>query len=204
MTSRAAVRSALRTRPIVSFEDFLELTMDQHAEWVEGEIVPMAAVNVEHSQITMFLARLLGDFVERHDLGLMFADPFVMRSGAELPGRAPDLLFVAKAHAGRLRKTYLDGPADLTVEVVSPGSRTRDRVHKLAEYEAGGVPEYWVIDPDRRWAAFYLRDDGGRYQAQDPGDGIIRSDVLPGFWIRRGWVWDRPAVSDALAEIEGR
>jgi Uma2 family endonuclease len=87
------------------------------------------------------------------------------------------------------------------VEVVSKGSRTRDRVHKLAEYEAGGVPDYWVIDPDQRWAAFYALGKDGRYKAQAPADGLIRSTSLPGFWIREQWVWDRPAVSDALAEI---
>ncbi|HSE46273.1 MAG TPA: Uma2 family endonuclease [Gemmatimonadales bacterium] len=201
MTSRAAVRNAFKPKPTVSFEEFLELTTDQHAEWVEGEILPMAAVSIEHTQITAFLLALIRAYVEEHDLGMVAFDPFVMKTGPDLPARAPDIMFIAKANLGRLRDMYLEGPADLVVEVVSRGSRTRDRVHKFAEYETGGVAEYWVVDPKRRWAAFYLRDAEGRYRAQEPTDGKIQSDVLPRFWIRREWIWERPRVAEALAEI---
>ena len=204
MSARAAARSSLKERPKFTFEEFLELTMDEHAEWVEGEIVPMAAVTIEHAQITTFLMRLISEFVERHTLGTVVSDPFVMRTGPELPGRAPDIMFISTASASRIRRTYLEGPADLVIEVVSPGSRTRDRVHKLAEYEAGGVPEYWVIDPERQWAAFYLLTAEGRYEAQERPDGTILSEVLPGFWIRREWIWERPTVVAALAEIGRR
>ena len=204
MSARTAARSSLKERPKFTFEEFLELTMDQHAEWVEGEIVPMAAVTIEHAQITTFLMTLLNLYVGEHALGQVVFDPFVMRTGPELPGRAPDIMFISNASAPRIRRTHLEGPADLVVEVVSPGSRTRDRVHKLAEYEAGGVPEYWVIDPERQWAAFYLRTAEGRYETQEPADGVIRSDVLRGFWIRRDWIWERPPVAAALAEVEGR
>jgi Uma2 family endonuclease len=47
-------------------------------------------------------------------------------------------------------------PADLAVEIVPTESRLRDRGQKLAEYEMGGVREYWIIDPERRQAAFYV------------------------------------------------
>lgn len=79
-------------------------------------------------------------------------------------GREPDLLFVAQEHLDRLQETYLDGPANLVVEVVSPESLARDRGAKFVEYEAGGVPEYWLLDPLRRWAEFYCLGEDGRYR----------------------------------------
>lgn len=55
--------------------------------------------------------------------------------------------FVASEHLDRLKETYLDGPADLVVGIVSPDSVGRDRGEKFYEYAQGGVPEYWLIDP---------------------------------------------------------
>lgn len=46
-----------------------------------------------------------------------------------------------------MKETYLDGPADLVVGIVSPDSVGRDRGEKFYEYAQGGVPEYWLIDP---------------------------------------------------------
>ncbi len=48
-------------------------------------------------------------------------------------------------------------PPRLGVEVVSPGAiaRTRDYERKRAQYEAIGIPAYWIIDPEQQ-AAFFL------------------------------------------------
>jgi len=100
---------------------------------------------------------------------------------------------VAKKTLKRLKQTYLDGPADLVVEIVSPDSRLRDRGEKLAEYEAGGVREYWVLDPIDRRGDFYVRAADGRYERKRPNDqGIYRSHVIDGFWLRERWLWKDP------------
>jgi Uma2 family endonuclease len=79
------------------------------------------------------------------------------------------------------------------VEIVSPESRTRDRKKKFAEYEQGGVREYWVIDYLRNEALFYLLDEGGSYHAAPiDEDGIFRSRVLEGLWLRVDWLWQEP------------
>ena len=41
------------------------------------------------------------------------------------------MLFLAKEHGDRLKDTYLDGPSDLVVEIVSPDSIGRDRGEKF-------------------------------------------------------------------------
>lgn len=35
---------------------------------------------------------------------------------------------------------------ELVVEIVSPDSRTADRVVKPAKYASGGIPEYWRVE----------------------------------------------------------
>ena len=59
-------------------------------------------------------------------------------------------------------RPYLDGPADLAIEIISPESEARDLVDKLNEYEAAKIPEYWVIDWMRRNALFFLLGEDGR------------------------------------------
>jgi len=134
----------LATRPAppgkITYEEFLDWAdEDMFAEWVDGEVVWISPITEEHDSLIAFLHPLLRIVVEVRGLGRVFSDPFQMKTGPDLPGRAPDLMFVAPANLGRLRRTCLEGPADLVVEIVSPESRQRDSVEKLGEYEQGGV-----------------------------------------------------------------
>ena len=101
-----------------------------------------------------------------------------------------------------MRKTYLAGPADLVVEVISPGSRGLDRGDKLYEYEKGGVTEYWLLDPERKKAEFYVRGRDGSYTLAEFAEGIFRSSVIKGLWLRVEWLWQRPLpIYAALHEV---
>jgi Uma2 family endonuclease len=181
----------------VTFEEFLAWAdEDTWAEWVDGEVVPMAPSNIEHLDLVGFLYELIGGYVRARQLGRVFVAGLLMRLAARPSGREPDVTFVSAAHADRVKATYLDGPADLVVEVVSPESAARDRGEKLLEYEAAGIPEYWLVDPLRRDARFYQLGEGGRYHpAPLDADGWYRSAILPGFRLRAAWLWQRPLPS---------
>lgn len=187
----------------MTYEEFLEWAdEDTYAEWVNGEVQFMSPVSQEHSDLGMFLKPLMRTLVEERDLGAIYDDPFQMKPGQDLPGRSPDILFVSKRNLGRLRKNYLDGPADLVVEIISPGSRRTDRVDKFHEYEKAGIPEYWIFDPDRRTSEFYRLRNGVYEPVLIDEDGIFRSEALPGFWIKVEWLWEgtRPRLLDVLKE----
>ena len=69
----------------------------------------------------------------------------------------------------------------------------RDRGAKYGEYEAGGVREYWVPDPDSRRTDFFVLSDDGRYQRAHPdADGKYQSAVLPCFRVNIHWLWQTP------------
>ena len=185
----------------MTYEEFLAWAdEDVLAEWVDGEIVMTSPASNLHQDLARFLTAVFSVFVEAHALGVIRPAPFQMKLAQ---GREPDLLFVAAEHQDRLRSSYLDGPADTVVEIVSPESVGRDRGEKFTEYEAGGVPEYWLLDPQRRWAEFYHLE-GERYRLAFAGaEGEYRSAVLPGFWLRVEWLWQQPLrpVLDVLREL---
>ncbi len=186
----------------VSYEAFLDwLDEDTRAEWVHGEIIVMSPASNRHQQIAGFLVAVLGIYVEERELGQVLCAPFQMKMEH---GREPDVLFVAEAHRDRLRETYLKGPADLVVEIVSPESGPRDRGEKFYEYEAGGVPEYWLVDPAREQLEVYRLAEGRYHSIRPEEEDVYRSEVVPGFWLRAGWLWQQPLpkVLDVLRRWE--
>ena len=167
-----AIRQRTPPEPPVSFEGFLGwCDEDTRAEWVQGEVCVMSPVSDRHQDICDFLTAVVRIFAEVKGLGWVRSAPFVMRLGEGVSGREPDLMFVASAHLGRLRETYLDGPVDLVVEVVSGESIGRDRGEKFVEYEQAGLLEYWLIDPIRRQGEFYRIGEDGRYRLVTPEGG---------------------------------
>jgi len=187
----------------VTYEEFLAWAdEDTLAEWVDGEVVMYTPASDRHQDISGFLESVLRSFVEVHRLGIVRGAPFQMKLER---GREPDLLFVASEHLDCLREAYLDGPADLVVEIISPDSVERDRGEKFYEYARGGVPEYWLIDPQMEWAGFYhLKEE--RYRVAFSGkEGEYHALALPGFWLRVEWLWQEPlpAIEDVLLEVSG-
>ncbi|HSZ58032.1 MAG TPA: Uma2 family endonuclease [Tepidisphaeraceae bacterium] len=182
----------------LSYEEFLEWDGEnQHVEWVDGKAVEMAPVGDLEQDLKGFLLSVMRTFVNYYDLGVVRDDPFQMKTGPDLPGRAPDIMFVAKANSSRIRKSHLDGPADLVVEISAPGSRRVDRHDKFSEYEQGGVQEYWLLDAQRRRAEFYHRGIDAKFHllaAKD--DGTFHSIMIAGLWIRLEWLWQKPLPSE--------
>ncbi|MGQ9627843.1 MAG: Uma2 family endonuclease [Anaerolineae bacterium] len=203
------VEETVKEKPAkkMTFEEFLDwCDEDTLAEWVDGEVIMYSPAARKHQDIVGFLFELLNSYVSLRGLGQVLLSPFIMRLETRPSGREPDLLFIAKENLARLKETYLNGPADLVVEVTSEESASRDRGEKFYEYEAAGVKEYWLLDPERERAEFYQLDEKRRFKALFPDEeGIYRSGVLPGFWMRVSWLWEStlPSTIRVLAEIAG-
>jgi Uma2 family endonuclease len=175
---------------------------DTLAEWVDGEVIMASPASNQHQDLVRFLTTVLGIFAEQRNLGIVRPAPFQIKLEH---GREPDVLFVCRANLARLKETWLDGPADLAIEIVSPESVGRDRGEKFYEYARGGVPEYWLLDPGEKWAEFYQLQEGRYYPIFSGRAGRYDSGALPGFWLRVEWLWQQPLPSPlrVLAEIVG-
>jgi Uma2 family endonuclease len=90
---------------MMSYEEFLTIEGEnQHLEWVNGRVITMAPISFEHQDVGTFLVGVLREYVETKKLGKVLYEPFQMKTGPDLPGRSPDILFVAIAHLKRLKK----------------------------------------------------------------------------------------------------
>lgn len=191
----------------MSFQEYLQWEYEGGlTEWVDGEVFVYMTANDNHQRILNFLAALLGGWAELTGAGRVTTAPYPIQSRSGGPGREPDLIFVKREHAARFAPQHLIGPPDLAVEIVSPDSVARDRVTKLREYAQAGIPEYWVIDarPDHEQVDVYMLAADGAYAAVEVADGVLRSGVLEGFWLRYEWLWSpEPKPLAALREIMG-
>lgn len=192
----------------MTFEEFLAFDYEHGlAEWVNGEVFCYMSATELHQRVAEFLLSLLRLFVRTNALGRVIGAPYLMRPVPGGNGREPDVMFIATANLARLGEKYLDGPADLVVEMISDDSVARDRDDKFSEYQGAGVREYWIIDPrpKRRRADFYVLSERGRFQPVPiPDDNRYRSTVLPGFWLDVAWLWQEdPDELAALTEIVG-
>src|ERR1700741_5148372 len=113
----------------MSFEDFLSTYDGVHAEWVDGTAFLMSPGNTPQSRLTRFLGAVIQIWAEEHELGEAFIAPLSVKM--ETSAREPDVFFFRREHLDRVHKTFVDGPPDLVIEIISRDTRGVDRGEKF-------------------------------------------------------------------------
>jgi Uma2 family endonuclease len=138
----------------VTFDDFVAWYPDNSShryELYNGVIVEMPNPTGEHSDITGFTAAELNFEIRRLQLPYSIPGDYLLKPVRHESGYKPDVIVVD-------RSTLIDEPRwkkesvitmgrsiRLAVEVVSTNWRD-DYGYKLIDYEAMGIPEYWIVD----------------------------------------------------------
>lgn len=171
------------TKPITADELYAMGDIGR-CELIYGELVMMSPAGPQHGAVAARIGRILGEFVDDHDLGITFAAEtgFIIEHPDLV--RAPDASFVRKERvaAGLPARGYFDGVPDLAVEVVSPTESKRDVAEKVNMWLAAGTTSCWVADPDSRTVTIHRT-------AQPPvtlsGDDVLAGEpTLPGFSVK--------------------
>jgi Uma2 family endonuclease len=186
----------------VSADEYMERYAAHFYEWVKGFVIKMSPVALKHAAIDDYLGDLLKAYFALNPIGQVIGAPFVMRVDSTDSRREPDLQVILTSNPGELTETYMHGPADICIEIVSTESVARDYGEKFEEYEAGGVREYWILDPIRTQTLFYRLDENGVYRQVLPdAEGNYRTPLLPGLVLHVPTLWD-DALPDIVAIVE--
>lgn len=199
-------RPAGLAEDLMTFEDFCAVVPDgQKADLLDGVIYMASPDSRRANRITSLLTTLLETFTSARGIGgEVFVNRFAFQLD-EINGPEPDVAWVAKDRLHLIGEGRMQAGPDLTVEVVSRDSRTRDWVDKRLKYESAGVREYWIIDPIQRRVEF-LRLQGGRYEVVPLEENrIFRSEVVGGFWLNIDWLltFPLPNAYHCLQEVLG-
>lgn len=167
---------------------------DTRAEYLDGEVIMHSPAGTVHEDEVTWLATILRLFVDRDKLGRLFGSNTQIRLAAA-KRRLADLCFVAQNRLDIVHPTYIDGAPDLIVEFVSHESTVRDWHDKYLQYQSSGVKEYWVIDEQLKRMDLHKLNQQGKLVVAEEESGKLFSTVLPGFWVKPEWFWQRPLPS---------
>jgi Uma2 family endonuclease len=177
--------------PPLSFLEFLETYPEDgnRYELINGERVQLMATRA-HDDVADFIYDAFRDQVRAEQLNYKisrFASVKTRRDDGLVQGRTPDVSVIDQMVWTAAPKAYaaLEEPIQLAVEVSSTNWRD-DYLYKLAEYEALGIIEYWIVDYLAVGAMRYIGSpktptvsvytlENGEYQLRQfrGGDGIV-------------------------------
>lgn len=178
-----------------------DLDEDMKAEFIDGEVVMHSPVREAHNESRTLIERLISAYVDLHGLGIVRSEKALIvlaRNDFE-----PDIAFWEAAKSEAIKPQTMKYPVpDWVCEILSPSTIKNDRVVKLADYAANGIPEYWIIDADRRVAEIYLLGKSGQYELQVKMDsGILRCTAIAGLEFPVDAIFNRAANLQALQNI---
>lgn len=172
-------------------------------EWNNGILEEKPVSDYRNVMIYGWFLMLLRAYLEVNPIAkLLFLETgFRLALPEKTTIRKPDLFVVRNDNPVPMQETdrSFRGVCDLCVEVLSDSSKAeveRDTIVKKQEYAQIGVKEYYILDWEER-TAFYRRTPAGAYEPIPPdAEGILRSEVLPGFQFRITDLHTQPSMED--------
>lgn len=181
----------------LTFEAFLQAYPDNGGryELIEGEVVEVRPIG-RHEEIAGFISSKLSFEILRLNLPYFIPKTALVKPDRSDTGYIPDDIVLDKAalrddpHWEKYSTISRGRSARLIVEVVSTNWRD-DYLTKLRDYEAMGIPEYWIVDylalgatrylgrPKQPTISVYRLVDGEYEVNQFRGSGRIVSTVFP-------------------------
>lgn len=126
---------------------------NDRCELLQGKVRIMSPAGFRHGRVTWRIAKLLGEHVEKHDLGVLVAAEtgFLIRRDPDTV-RAADIAFVSAASLSRIgdQAGFADVPPDMVIEVKSPADRESAITEKTQDWLSAGTRCVINVDPETR------------------------------------------------------
>ena len=189
--------------------------IDVSYEWNNGILEAKPMPNAPQLDLGNWFLVLLLQFINTHGIAKLInmETGFHLKmmdseepSGMRQAVRKPDIGIILNDNPvswGEIDQRHYAGHCDAVVEVLSDSTQAevlRDTDEKRRDYALAGVKEHTILDPSGEHMLFYRLAPEGRYEEIPPdADGVIHSEVLPGFsfaWRTcgdsrnwRSWLW---------------
>lgn len=170
-----------------TYEDYRRLPDDgRYYQVIRGVLYAEPRRTVGHQEALSHLAYPLSKFVDEHELGIVLISPFdvILPEGIATPIH-PDLLFIREENRPHPGAENLQEFPGLVVEILDAITADFDERVKLPAYRDAGVPEVWVVDPEKCTVAVYGWKEGRFTQVERGSDrDEVGSMVLPGLRVQ--------------------
>jgi Uma2 family endonuclease len=175
-------------KTLLTYDDYVRIPEDlRRHEIIRGvHRVTPSPVTI-HQRISVSLASQLVQQVVPAGHGVVLTAPMdVVLSETDVV--QPDILVVLKDNSGVITEEHIRGAPDLTIEITSPSTRTRDLELKKELYESFGVSEYWVVRTHQQAVDRFILE-GNTYGAAERFTEKLAFAARPGVAVDLNAVW---------------
>jgi Uma2 family endonuclease len=160
-------------------------------EMVDGTLVEKVMA-WEESRLAAELARLIGNYLQAHPLGIVLGPDGPVRVESRVI-RMPDVSFIAWDRVPADENVMPKGPImelipDLAIEVICPSNRPGEMQVKLEEYFDAGVRLVWYLYHQKRFVRAFTSPKRSTEVGLD--QYLDGRNVLPGFRVTLQAVYD--------------
>ena len=153
--------STVKILPHYTYDDYCR--WEGRWELIEGIPYAMSpALSPRHQLISATILRELGIILQKAGCKKCKVYNFIDVKIAEDTILQPDALIVCKD----IQKPFLDFPAALVVEILSPSTALKDRNTKFNLYEEFGINYYIIIDSDKKEIECYKLSETQQYRQE--------------------------------------
>lgn len=135
-------------------EDYYNLPEDIRAEIIDGQIYYHSAPSRIHQEVLMELSGTIREYIKsRGGTCKVYPAPFAVKLNKDKNIVEPDISVICDKD--KLTDKGCTGAPDWIIEIVSPGNPGHDYIKKLNLYQAEGVKEYWIVNPQKKIITVY-------------------------------------------------
>lgn len=167
---------AIEQVPKTALDVFRLLPEGTLCEVIDNVLYMLPAPKYNHQSMVGLLARRIGNFLEKSNIGEVLISPFDVYFEELLSAVQPDLLVLLNKNRDILKQDgYIHGAPDIIIEVLSKDKK-RDLVKKKSLYERAGVTEYFTVNPENREINSWILKEN-KYELQYADMGKFKSSV---------------------------
>jgi Uma2 family endonuclease len=148
-------RYRISTKAFHDLHEAGDLTEDDRVELLDGELIMMSPIGINHANAVNRLTRLLFQHIGNRAI-ISIQNPVRLDDFSE---PVPD------AALWREETNEIPGPQDVFLIIeVSDSTIEYDREIKLKAYARAGIPETWIVNLVENWVEVYREPDANGYR----------------------------------------
>ena len=167
-----------------TFHERYEAMPEVRAELIGGIVYMSSPQKQPHGYHQIKLARLTDEYVDETP-GTEAGVNNTSILGPDAEPQPDTCLYILPEYGGQTavdNKGYMTGAPEWVGEI-SDSTESIDLNRKKLDYEKAGVREYMVAAVRTNQLFWFIRRRGKFKPLPADADGVIRSEILPGFWL---------------------
>lgn len=163
---------------LLTAEEFASLPNHDHADLINGEVIPVMPPNPIHGMISFRFASRLNQWLEQSKAGIAGTDGGFILARDPDRVRGPDVWFIRSERIPEFSEGFWEIAPDVVVEIISPSDTADVIKEKLQDYFRAGTKLVWLLYPKFKQVEGRTPDGKMRiFEAEDK----LESELLPGF-----------------------